>query len=88
MQSELPAALNVFDTEYQLENSESYPGTVQQEIAIEGYQYCTLYEEPLSRSDLKATPISYLQLGVVISIEIVASYIWHYLPPEKGLHIT
>ena len=40
MQSELPAALNVFDTEYQLENSESYSGTVQQEIAIEGYQYC------------------------------------------------
>ena len=59
MQSELPAALNVFDTEYQLENSEIYSGTVQQEIAIEGYQYCTLYEEPLSRSDLKATPISY-----------------------------
>ena len=30
MQSELPAALNVLDTEYQLENSESYSGTVQQ----------------------------------------------------------
>ena len=27
MQSELPAALNVFDTEYQPENSESYSGT-------------------------------------------------------------
>ena len=30
MQSELPAALNVFDTEYKLENSESYSVTVQQ----------------------------------------------------------
>ena len=38
MQSELPTALNVFDTDYQLEYSESYSGTVHQEIAIEGYQ--------------------------------------------------
>ena len=36
MQSELPTALNVFDTDY-LEYSESYSGTVHQEIAIEGY---------------------------------------------------
>ena len=41
MQSELPTALNVFDTDYQLEYSESYSGTVHQEIAIEGYQYFT-----------------------------------------------
>ena len=34
MQSELPTALNVFDTDYQLEYSESYSGTVHQEIAI------------------------------------------------------
>ena len=40
MRSELPTALNVFDTDYQLEYSESYSGTVHQEIAIEGYQYC------------------------------------------------
>ena len=39
MQSELPTALNVFDTDYQLEYSESYSGTVHQEIAIEEYQY-------------------------------------------------
>ena len=41
MQSELPTALNVFDTDYQLEYSESYSGTVHLEIAIQGYQYCT-----------------------------------------------
>ena len=40
MQSELPTALNMFDTDYQLEYSESYSGTVHQEIAIEEYQYC------------------------------------------------
>ena len=34
MQSELPTALNVFDTDY-LEYSESYSGTVHQEITIE-----------------------------------------------------
>ena len=39
MQSELPTALNVFDTDY-LEYSESYSGTDHQEIATEGYQYC------------------------------------------------
>ena len=41
MQSELPTALNVFDADYQLEYSESYSGTVHQEIAIGGYQYST-----------------------------------------------
>ena len=41
MQSELPTALNVFDTDYQLEYSESYSGTVHQDVAIQGYQYCT-----------------------------------------------
>ena len=42
MQSELPTALNVFDTDYQLEYSESYSSTVHQEIVIEGYQHCTV----------------------------------------------
>ena len=33
---------SVFDTDYQLEYSESYSGTVHQEIVIEGYQHCTV----------------------------------------------
>ena len=41
MQSELPTALNVFDTDYQLEYSEKYSGTVHQDAALQGYQYCT-----------------------------------------------
>ena len=40
MQSELPTALHVFDTDYQLEYSESYSGTVHQETTVEGDQYC------------------------------------------------
>ena len=34
MQSELPTELNVFDTDYQLEYSESYSSTAHQEISI------------------------------------------------------
>ena len=34
----------MFDTDYQLEYSESYSSTVHQEIAIEGYQYCTFLQ--------------------------------------------
>ena len=41
MQTELPTMLKVLDTDYQLEYSKSYTGTVGQETAIEGYQYCT-----------------------------------------------
>ena len=40
MQSELPTALNVFVVDHQLEYSESCSGTVHQEIAIGGYQFC------------------------------------------------
>ena len=41
MQAELPTMLNVLDTDYQLEYSESYTVAVHQKTAIEGYQYCT-----------------------------------------------
>ena len=41
MRTELPTMLNVLDTDYQLEYSESYTqsGTVGRETTIEGYQY-------------------------------------------------
>ena len=41
MQTELPTLLNVFETDYELQYSESYTGTIHQEATIEGYQYCT-----------------------------------------------
>ena len=56
MRSELPIALNVFDTDYQVEYSENYSSIVHQETDIERYQYCwPLYKEPLSSSDLKTS---------------------------------
>ena len=39
MQTELPTLLNV--TDYELQYSESYTGTIHQEATTEGYQYCT-----------------------------------------------
>ena len=39
MQTELPTLLNV--TDYELQYSESYTGTIHQEVTVEGYQYCT-----------------------------------------------
>ena len=41
MLTELPPMLNVFETDYQIQYSESYTGTIYQETTIEGYQYCT-----------------------------------------------
>ena len=41
MQTKLPTLLNVFETDYELQYSESYTSTILQEAAIEGYQYCT-----------------------------------------------
>jgi len=42
MQTELPTILNMFETDYQLEYSESFMGSLHQETALEGYAYCTL----------------------------------------------
>jgi len=36
--------LNMFETDYQLEYSESFMGSLHQETAIEGYAYCTLLQ--------------------------------------------
>ena len=41
MQTELPTLLNVFETDYELQYSESYTVTIHQEATVEGCQYCT-----------------------------------------------
>ena len=41
MHTELPTLLNVFETDYDLQYSESYTGTIHHETTIEGYQYFT-----------------------------------------------
>ena len=70
MQSELPTALNVFDTDYQLEYSESYSGTVHQEISIEGYQYCT----SLRRAFESIISESYTNFILTVGCVAVATY--------------
>ena len=54
MQTELPTILNVLETDYELEYSEIYTGTVHQETEIEGYQCCTslqrVFESLLSQN--------------------------------------
>ena len=47
LQAELPTMLNVFDTDYELQFSESFTGNVHQETTIEGYDYCTSLEMAL-----------------------------------------
>ena len=60
----------MFDTDYQLEYSESYPGTVHQEIAIEGYQYCT----SLQRAFKSFISESYTNFILRVGCIIVATY--------------
>ena len=39
MHTELPTLLNVFETDYDLQHSESYTGTIHHETTMEGHQY-------------------------------------------------
>ena len=73
MQSELPTALNVFDTDYQLEYSESYSGTVHQEIAIEGYQYCTSLQRAFESLIFESSTNFILTVGCINVIAIWGS---------------
>ena len=60
----------MFDTDYQLEYSESYSGTVHQEIATEGYQYCTSFQ----RAFESLISESYTNFIVTIGCIAVAAY--------------
>ena len=37
MQTELPTLFNMLETDYELQYSESYTGTIHQEATVEGY---------------------------------------------------
>ena len=71
MQSELSTALNVFDTDYQLEYSESYSGTVHQETTIKGYQYCT----SLQRASESIISENYTNFILIVRCVTVAIYL-------------
>ena len=54
MQTELPTLFNMLETDYELQYSESYTGTIHQEATVEGYQYCTslgrAFQSPISEN--------------------------------------
>ena len=70
MQSELPTALNVFVVDHQLEDSESCSGTVHQEIAIGGYQFC----RSLQRAFEALISESYTNFILTVGCISVATY--------------
>ena len=47
LQTDLPTMLDVFDTHYELQYSESFTGRVHQETTVEGCDYCTSLEMAL-----------------------------------------
>ena len=71
MLTELPTMLNVFGANYQMHYmySESYIGTLQQENAIQGYQYCTSLQrafKSLISEDYKNFVLTVRCVGVAI----------------------
>ena len=70
MQTELPTLLNVFETDYELQYSESYTGTIHQEATIEGYQYCT----SLDRVFQSLISENFNNFGLTIGCSAVAIY--------------
>ena len=70
MQPEWPTALNVFDTDYHLEYSKDYSGTVHQETAKEGYQHCT----SLRRALVSLIPENYTNFILTVRCIAVATY--------------
>ena len=69
MLTELPTMLNVFGVNFQLHYSESYTGTLHQENATQGYQYCTSLQrafESLISEDYKNFVLTVGCIGVAI----------------------
>jgi len=70
MHSELPTRLNVFDTDYELQYSESYTGNIHQEAIIEGYENCTSLQ--MAFESLMSN--SYTSFILTIGLTAVAIY--------------
>jgi hypothetical protein len=62
--------LNVFETDYELQYSESYTGTTHQEATIEGYQYCT----SLQRAFESVVTENYTNFVLTVGCTVVAIY--------------
>ena len=82
MQTELPTLLNV--TDYELQYSESYTGTIHQEATIEGYQYCT----SLDRAFQSLISENFNNFVLTIGCTAVAIYCKGNVGIEKSLNFN
>ena len=84
MQTELPTLLNVFETDYELQYSESYTGTIHQEATIEGYQYCT----SLGRALQSLISENFNNFVLTVGCTAVAIYCKDNVGIEKSLNFN
>ena len=70
MQTELPTLLSVFETDYELQYSESYTGTINQEATTEVYQYYT----SLDRAFQSLISKNFTNFVLTIGYTAVATY--------------
>ena len=84
MQTELPTLLNVLETDYELQYSESYTGTIHQEPTVEGYQYCT----SLDRAFRSITSENFNNFVLTIGCAAVTIYCKGKVGIEKSLNFN
>ena len=84
MQTELPTLLNVLETDYELQYSESYTGTIHQEATIEGCQYCT----SLDRAFQSLISENFNNFVLTIGCTAVAIYCKGNVGIEKSLNFN
>ena len=84
MQTDLPTLLNVLETDYELQCSESYTGTIHKEATIEGYQYCT----SLDRAFQSLISENFNNFVLTIGCTAVAIYCKSNVGIEKSLNFN
>ena len=84
MQTELPTLLNVLETDYELQYSESYTGTIHQEPTVEGNQYCT----SLDRAFRSITSENFNNFVLTIGCAAVTIYCKGKVGIEKSLNFN
>ena len=84
MQTDLPTLLNVLETDYELQYSESYTGTIHQEATVEGYQYRT----SLDRAFQSLISENFNNFVLTIGCTAVAIYCKGNVGIEKSLNFN
>ena len=84
MQTELPTLFNMLETDYELQYSESYTGTIHQEATIEGYQYST----SLGRAFQSLISENFTNFVLTVGCTAVAIYCKDNVGIEKSLNFN